>query len=77
MPLAGAPWRLRNLGDDEALRALRDGREAGARHLAVLWMRFDWLEQRPCLIARLTQDCTTLLDDERVRCSRSTARTAR
>jgi hypothetical protein len=67
MPLAGAPWRLRNLGDDEVLRALRDGREAGARHLAVLWMRFDWLEQRPGLTAHLTQDCTTLLDNERVR----------
>jgi hypothetical protein len=67
IPLAGAPWRLRSIGDEEVLRALQDAYEAGTRHLAVLWMRFGWLDQHPALTARLTENCTALLANQRVR----------
>ena len=50
-----------------ALKVLATARDAGLRHLIVLGNRFEWVNERPGVAAHLTQDCTTLLDNERVR----------
>jgi hypothetical protein len=66
-PLAEAPQHLRDLDAGAALRVLATARDAGLRHLVVLGNRFEWLNERPGVAAHLTQDCTTLLDNARVR----------
>jgi hypothetical protein len=66
-PLAEAPQRLRDLDDGAALHALAAAREAGIRHLVVLWTRFGWLDERRGVTDHLSQRSTTLLSNERVR----------
>jgi hypothetical protein len=66
-PLAEAPQRLRDIDDAAALNALAAVREAGIRHLVVLWTRFGWLDERPRVAAHLSRHATALLANDRVR----------
>ena len=66
-PLAPPGQRLRALSDDSVVQVLEQACRRGARHLVVLWMRFEWLDQRPALQAHLTRHGTTVLANERVR----------
>jgi Methyltransferase domain len=66
-PLAEAPQRLSDVDAGGALNVLATAREAGIRHLVVLWTRFGWLDERPGVAAHLSQHATALLANDRVR----------
>ena len=66
-PLAPPGQRLGALSDDSVVQMLDAAPGRAVRHLVVLWMRFEWLDQRPALQAHLARHGATVLENERVR----------
>jgi hypothetical protein len=63
----GIPLGPQDLDDDAARAAVDRARGAGATHVVVLWNRFDWLAQRPGLLAHVGAMADVVLENRRVR----------